>query len=186
MKAEMIIMVRVGAPEPERNWVEDAAFSVGQIRYKLMFAPSLINENNFNAVIEVEINGIVVRRAKVGVIAAIFQGLAFDFLMVGRLSLTEWFLSTKGHYIAGGEDWFSLCTALGEWFYITEMGSLSATLFEREQRRRLIALEPAITPTMLDSVTGKLTLDDISEDVTLDDIWNKWGDDNEPEHGQVK
>jgi hypothetical protein len=185
-----VIMVRVGVLDPELEWVRTAAFTNDAVSYILLKGQSRITPENVNYLLEIEIEDICIRRARIGLITSTSKGLSYEFLASAHDAIVDWFLGLRNQYLNCGDDWFVMAMTLGELYYSNEMTSLSARAFEQEQRRVLLNINPnfVITFNRLDELidrNNEETGDDITEDVPLDSIWYSWDEDNDDEQSTI-
>lgn len=179
-----VIMVRVGILDPELDWQKVAAFTNDATTYTLLKGKSRYNEEYVNYLLEISVEDIIIRRARIGLITSNTKGLSYDFMSTAHDAMIDYFLSLRYQYMNCGDDWFTMAMTLGELYYSNEMTSLSARAFEQEQRRSLLNINPnfAITFNRLETLIDRNAEeghDDITEDIPLDSIWWEWDDDDE-------
>lgn len=171
----MVVMVRCGALDPDYTWKELASFESEQVKYTLLSTISVINPEHTNYMLEIRVEDIIVRQAKVGMISTATKGISYEFVTEYK-GMRDWFLNCKNQYLNQGDDWFLYAMTIGEMFHMTDIQKLASNVYEYNQRNQLFGIDNKfeiefkgleVKPTFNENVP---TNDD-SKDIKLDDFW---------------
>lgn len=170
----MVVMIRWGVLDPDYVWKELASFSNGTLRYVLLQSNAVMNPEFRQYLIEMRVEGIPVRRAKMGVLLASLRGLSFEFPQMAVDPFVEYFNAMKPNYIHGiVDDWFTISMSIGSWYYMNDLQVIAADAWEADQHRLLMKDQQHFSID-LHGIDKLLRKDENDIDQPLDDLWNDW------------
>lgn len=173
----MMVLIRWGVLDPDFVWKELATFSNGSLRYTLKQSNAVMNPEMVQYLIEMSVEGVPIRRAKVGVLMTALRGVNYEFMQLTPDPFVMFFNQVKPHYVHGVvDDWFTIAMSIGTWYYMNDLQVFAADVWEAEQQRMLKGVQPDFH---IDITGLELRPDENDIDQSLDDRWNKWGEDDD-------